>query len=400
MGNENLKEVDDVILLEEENDNNLDSANFMDNEIVGVGNVIVPEVGIKFSDETKMFNFYKKYAYDVRFPVRKRNSQRDDKGNIKYVIFTCSREGRRSSTTSGRRSSTTSGSLKLQATIQIGYKARMTASIDACGVWRINTVNLVYNHKTSLSKSRDSVAQKLQLRGRRSRGYENMTCIEKDCRSYVEQVRRLGLGAGDVAAIQLKNIFWADNRSRQAYKEFGDMVTFDPTYLTNKYSMPFALFVGVNHHGQSTLLGRGQSHAECNSDCVPNTKHRWCLWHILKKLPKKFGYHVDGDEIFSTIHVLVYDSQTVDAFEEGWRAMLDRYSLHDNEWLSGMCKNRGRWVPCFLKSSFWTGMSTIQCSENMNAFFDGYVHSKTSLKQFLEQYERALRSKVEKEFQA
>ncbi|XP_022864549.1 protein FAR1-RELATED SEQUENCE 9-like [Olea europaea var. sylvestris] len=36
----------------------------------------------------------------------------------------------------------------------------------------------------------------------------------------------------------------------------------------------------------------------------------------------------------------------------------------------------------------------------MNAFFDGYVHSKTSLKQFVEQYERALGNKVEKEFQA
>ncbi|XP_022856932.1 protein FAR-RED IMPAIRED RESPONSE 1-like [Olea europaea var. sylvestris] len=45
-------------------------------------------------------------------------------------------------------------------------------------------------------------------------------------------------------------------------------------------------------------------------------------------------------------------------------------------------------------------MSTTQRSESMNAFFDGYVHSKTSLKQFVEQYERALRSKVEKEFQA
>ncbi|XP_022846329.1 protein FAR1-RELATED SEQUENCE 9-like [Olea europaea var. sylvestris] len=36
----------------------------------------------------------------------------------------------------------------------------------------------------------------------------------------------------------------------------------------------------------------------------------------------------------------------------------------------------------------------------MNTFFDGYVHSKTSLKQFVERYERALCSKVEKEFQA
>ncbi|XP_022871201.1 uncharacterized protein LOC111390397 [Olea europaea var. sylvestris] len=55
----------------------------------------------------------------------------------------------------------------------------------------------------------------------------------------------------------LKNIFWTDNRNRQAYKEFEDVITFDTTYITNKYDMPFAAFVGVNHHGQSTLLGCG-----------------------------------------------------------------------------------------------------------------------------------------------
>ena len=45
-------------------------------------------------------------------------------------------------------------------------------------------------------------------------------------------------------------------------------------------------------------------------------------------------------------------------------------------------------------------MSTTQQSESMNAFFDGYVHSKISLKQFVEQYENALRNKVEKEIRA
>ena len=39
------------------------------------------------------------------------------------------------------------------------------------------------------------------------------------------------------------------------YEEFGDVITFDTTYLTNKYDMPFALFVGVNHYGQSILFG-------------------------------------------------------------------------------------------------------------------------------------------------
>ena len=56
---------------------------------------------------------------------------------------------------------------------------------------------------------------------------------------------------------RLKNVFWADARSRAAYKYFGDVITFDTTYLTNKYDMPFAPFVGVNHHGQSILLGCG-----------------------------------------------------------------------------------------------------------------------------------------------
>ena len=53
---------------------------------------------------------------------------------------------------------------------------------------------------------------------------------------------------------RLNNVFWADPRRRAAYKDFRD-VTFDTTYLTNKYDIPFASFVGVNHHDHSILLG-------------------------------------------------------------------------------------------------------------------------------------------------
>ncbi|XP_022854550.1 protein FAR-RED IMPAIRED RESPONSE 1-like, partial [Olea europaea var. sylvestris] len=69
-------------------------------------------------------------------------------------------------------------------------------------------------------------------------------------------------------------------------------------------------------------------------------------------------------------------------------------------WIPRLYENRGQWVPGFLKTTFWAGMSTTQRSESMNAFFNGYVHSKISLKQFVKQYERAFRNKVEKEFQA
>jgi hypothetical protein len=56
---------------------------------------------------------------------------------------------------------------------------------------------------------------------------------------------------------RLRNVFWADAQSRVSYEYFGDVITFDTTYLTNRYNMPFALFVGVNHHSQSIFFGVG-----------------------------------------------------------------------------------------------------------------------------------------------
>src|SRR4051812_9873036 len=37
-------------------------------------------------------------------------------------------------------------------------------------------------------------------------------------------------------------------------KIFGDCVKFDMTYKTNKFHMPLGVFIGVNHHLQSTIF--------------------------------------------------------------------------------------------------------------------------------------------------
>jgi hypothetical protein len=51
----------------------------------------------------------------------------------------------------------------------------------------------------------------------------------------------------------------------------------------------------------------------------------------------------------------------------------------------------------FLNSNFFAGMSPTQRSESMNALFDGYLHSSTTLKVFVEQFENVMRNKVENE---
>ncbi|KAG6481890.1 hypothetical protein ZIOFF_058513 [Zingiber officinale] len=286
-------------------------------------------------------------------------------------------------------------------------------------------------------------------------GYENLPFDERKCRNFISEVRRLRLGDGDAEALsnyfcrmqsrnsnffyvldldeesRIRNVFWADARCRAAYDYFSDVVTFDTTYLTNSYDMSFAPFVGVNHHGQSILLGCGllsskdsktfiwlfkswltcmlgrapkaiitdqcRAMAIAIEEIFPNSHHRLCLWYIMKKLPAKFGGHAQYKMIKKQLKNIVYNSLTVDECDERWMTMIEDFNLENNDWLKSLYEQRNKWIPVYVKDKFWAGMSTSQRSESVNAFFDEYVHSKTSLKQFVEQYDNALKKKIEKE---
>lgn len=53
----------------------------------------------------------------------------------------------------------------------------------------------------------------------------------------------------------LTNYFFVDARSKIAYKNFDDVVIFDPAYLIDRFKMPFVPFTRVNNHYQSILFG-------------------------------------------------------------------------------------------------------------------------------------------------
>jgi len=93
----------------------------------------------------------------------------------------------------------------------------------------------------------------------------------------------------------------------------------------------------------------------------------------------------------------MYESLSVLDFESGWRQLLNDHELDNNDWWTTLYEERKRWVPCYLKEHFWAGMFTTQRSEGLNAFFDGFINSTTTLQQFVVQYENVLRHKVEKE---
>ncbi|XP_028055833.1 protein FAR-RED IMPAIRED RESPONSE 1-like [Camellia sinensis] len=345
-------------------------SNVGENPLINEGeHVEEPKKGMCFSSREEVYTFYGKYAKHIGFSIAHRAQHFGDNGKLLNFAIECSRAGQRKKTS------------------------------------EVNPSEAMFVHKNWLHNKG---------------GYESLTFDERDARNYIERARR--------------NLFWADARSRATYEAFGDVVSFDTTYLTNKYDMPFALFVGVNHHGQSILLGCGllssedtntfvwlfKSWLSCMSNhppkaiitdqCIamqnaieivfPQDRHRWFLWHIMKKIPEKLKGYARYEAIKLAMQNAVYDCLTRAEFESKWEEMLATFNLYDNEWLGVLYNERNRWVPVYVKDIFWAGISTTQRSESMNALFDGYVSPKTTLKQFVEQYDNALRNKVEKEKKA
>lgn len=435
--------------------------------------IMEPKKGMIFGSENDAIVFYKRYARKKGFAITRRSSRTADE-KLRYFTLACSRQGK--AQYSSKNTWKPHPSIRMQCPAKINL-----ALYGPDDKFRLSSLTLEHNHDLSPSETTQTSVlicnKKPDLSAKRRRvsngraenrankksnsprvqagGYENHQVGQKEPTDNLQEERRLKLGAGDAHALyhfffrmqsknpnffyvmdfdedsRLRNVFWADARSRAAYEYFSDVMTFDSTYLTNKYGIPFASFVGVNHHGESILLGCGilsdentetfvwffKSWLACMSnkppkavitdqckaiqdaieEVFPQTCHRWCLWHIMKKIPEKLSGFSGFENIQINLTNVVYDSLAQSDFEKDWIEIIGKFGLQDSEWLNGLYCNRQKWVPVYVKDTFWAGMSCTHKSESINAFFDGYVNSCTTPNQFLEQYGNAIRDMVEKE---
>ena len=72
----------------------------------------------------------------------------------------------------------------------------------------------------------------------------------------------------------------------------------------------------------------------------PKARHRWCLWHILKKMPEKFKRYREYISIKFCLKNVVYDSLTKEEFEERWGRFIEKYDLKSHEWLLELYNER------------------------------------------------------------
>ncbi|XP_026459049.1 protein FAR1-RELATED SEQUENCE 5-like [Papaver somniferum] len=253
-------------------------------------------IGKKFETHDDLFSAFKAYAKRLGFAVRKRTNRKNEEGIIRSVTYVCNR--------AGNPVNMTKNIVKPRKRNRCDCKAYVTARLDDEDKWEITQLKLDHNHTYNPSLARHyqqhrkvepHVLHTIDLNDQlgipvektfrsvvnQFGGFDKVDCNEKDCRNALDVIRRLRLSEGDATALMkyfskkvkensgfyfevdysedncLKNVFWADGWSREEYKEFGEVISFDATYMTNDYEMPFTPFIGVNHHGQSILLGCG-----------------------------------------------------------------------------------------------------------------------------------------------
>jgi zinc finger SWIM domain-containing protein 3 len=131
------------------------------------------------------------------------------------------------------------------------------------------------------------------------------------------------------------NFFWVDDQSIINYACFGDAISFDTTFQTNKFEMPFALILGTNHHKQTIIFGapllfnevipsfvwlfetflaamsgkhpntiftdQDAAMAGAFAYVFLNTRHCLCLWHIYLNATKHLG-HIIRDHPDKFLH--------------------------------------------------------------------------------------------------
>ncbi|XWS11772.1 hypothetical protein CRYUN_Cryun37aG0028800 [Craigia yunnanensis] len=427
---------------------------------------VAPAVGMEFESYDDAYNYYNCYAKEVGFHVRVKNSWFKRNSREKYgAVLCCSSQGFKRIKDVNRFRKETRTGCPAMIRMRVMYSKR----------WRVLEVTHEHNHllgakiyksiknmgsgtKRKLQSRSDTEVQTIKLYRALvidAGGHGNPNGNAREVMNFSEHPNQLNLKKGDSQAIynylcrmqltnpnffylmdlndegHLRNVFWVDLRCRASYGYFGDVIYVDNTCLSNRYETPLVALVGINHHGQTVLLGCGLLAGEtaesytwlfkawltcvsgqcpqtiitdrCNAlqnaivEVFPKSNHHLSLSHIMKKVPEKLGGLHNYDAIRKTFVKAVFETLKVIEFEAVWGFMVQRFGVTDHEWLRSLYEDRARWAPVYLKDTFFAGLSASRPGENVSPFFDKYMHKQTPLKEFLDKYELALQKKHKEE---
>ncbi|KAF2926071.1 hypothetical protein DAI22_06g099600 [Oryza sativa Japonica Group] len=354
---------------------------------------------MKFKSTKEAWEFWTYYGGRTGFDVRinYENKSKVD-GVITSARYVCSNEGYRAI---DKRDHNTK---RPRAETRTGCKARIRITVDReVGDYSVYDLVLEHNHELQLpstchlmpSQRKISSLQAFEietmddsgigpkaaheLASRQVGGSVNLGYTRRVLKNHLRTKRQRELMYGEAGkntsfhyALQLDceeqitNIFWADAKMIIDYAQFGDVVTFDTTFGTNKEYMPFGVFVGFNHFRETVIFGAALLYDET----FDSFKWFACMY--------EYEDEATFEETFSTI----------------------RSKVHKQTWLNSIYKVKEKWAECYMRNVYTLGMRSTQLSESLNNDLKNHLKSDLDIIQFFNNLERVIKGKRDNELDA
>lgn len=137
---------------------------------------------------------------------------------------------------------------------------------------------------------------------------------------------------------------------------------------------------------QTILTDHNMGLKEAISIEMPETKHAFCIWHIVAKFSDWFSVLLGSCyDNWKAEFYRLYNLELVEDFEGGWREMVNKYGLHANKHIFSLYALRTAWALSFLRRYFFAGIMSASQSESINAFIQRVLSAQSQLDRFVEQ---------------
>ncbi|KAL3818720.1 hypothetical protein ACJIZ3_004625 [Penstemon smallii] len=416
------------------------------------------EIGEIVVDEHIAYGLYCKYARLKGFSVRKGKTLKfgDGQDQLKAQIFVCSCEG----TKDEKRSQSKIPEYQ-KPTCRCNCMAKLRIARRKGEAWKVTTFHKTHNHDmfapdqtyllrsarkitdeqeavlATMVRSKITVRKAVSVLEDLARGSENVGFTTQDAYDCLHRARKKTRYENEdtFELIQhfikksnnepffywnvevdddkrLMNFFFRDNRCLVDYENFGDVISFDTTYRTNKYELVCAPFVGINNHKENVMFGLAFLSNETESSfewlfrtflesmggrqpetiftdqCMammnavetvfPSAQHRLCQWHISANAPKYFGSLNENSSFKYLWNKCMKYCQSEEEFEATWKRMMDNYNVGEQTWFPKMYKLRHKWASAFSNQIFSADLSATSRSEGTNSTLKKEIGNKTA----------------------
>ncbi|KAL2935218.1 Protein FAR-RED IMPAIRED RESPONSE 1 [Bienertia sinuspersici] len=377
--------------------------------VVAVETRGTPKKGMTFDSLEALEKFYSSYGKACGFGVILVGAKKDENTNVKRWQYWHCECGPGTSTNQVVNEGDPKGA-KLQPckrrrkSKKIGCEVGIAGYLNKDGLWEIHKVELTYkNHVPTPSKSqfipsyRDvpkfvlrvgkdlmdagfKQSQMYHALANQMNGFENPPFLLKDMHNVVGKERSKEFDETDY---------------RVTFEYFAKMKEANDDFFFSWRVDELECMGGV--HPGGIITDQSVPTAKAIQQVLSDNRHRLFVWYIISKVLRKLLAVKKVGEVHKKMKDVVYDSLSIEEFESRWIELIRSFKLEGNEWLNSHWEEQSRWVPAYVKDTFCAGMSTTQRVESIHHFFKGFMNAKTTLREFVQKYTRAIEFRANEE---